>query len=161
MLNKVLLIGRLTKDPELRYTTNNNTPKCLFTLATDKFSSNREEHSADFLSCVAWNKQAENLVKYCSKGSLILVEGAIHSSSYDDNDGKRVYRQDITANRITFLNTNRQGQNGQNAQNSQNRPNNQANSNNQGWQSGQNMNTVSLDTDFDNAYNIMEDDIQF
>lgn len=159
MLNKYYLIGRLTKDPELR-PTSNGTPRCSFVVATDKYTGNRDERAADFISCVAWNKQAENLVKYCRKGSLILIEGALHSNSYENSDGKRVYRQDVTANRITFLNTNRNSN--QESQNEQNHRNNQNGYNNNSIQNAaQDMNVVNLNTDFDNAYNIMDDDIQF
>lgn len=151
MYNKVILAGRLTRDPELRYT-QNNTPQCLFTIATDKFNKHKGEREADFISCIAWNKQAENLVKYCNKGSSILIDGSIHSNSYEDRDGKRVYRQDVTANRITFLNSSKNN-NSQQHDNEQN---------------GQEMKQVNFNNDFaqdsafdPNSFNIMDDDIQF
>jgi single-strand DNA-binding protein len=95
-MNKVLLIGRLTKDAELRYTANGKAVAS-FTVAVQR---NKEE--ADFINCVAWNKTAENLANYTSKGSLIGVEGSIQTRNYE-KDGKRVYITEIWAQNVEFL----------------------------------------------------------
>lgn len=102
-MNRVILIGRLTKDPELRYS-GNNVPFCPFTLAVDRF--NRDEHNgptADFIRVVVFNRQAENLNKYIKKGEQIAVEGRIQTRSYDNENGQRVYVTEVIASRIMFL----------------------------------------------------------
>jgi single-strand DNA-binding protein len=95
-MNKVILTGRITKDVDLRYTTNGKAV-ATFTLAVQR---NKEE--ADFINCVAWNKVAENLANYTSKGSLIGVEGSIQTRNYE-KDGKRVYITEIWAQNVEFL----------------------------------------------------------
>lgn len=100
MINSVILVGRLTKDPELKYTSNNNA-MCSFTLAVDKRVNG--EKQANFINCKVFNKQAENLCKYQNKGSLIGVVGAIDTGSYQNKEGKTVYTTDILVNQITFL----------------------------------------------------------
>ena len=102
-MNKVFLIGRLTRDPELRYT-GNNTPVTSFTIAVNRTYTNQSgEREADFINCVVWDKQAENLVKYQKKGNQIAVDGRIQTRNYEDKDGKRVYVTEILANNISFL----------------------------------------------------------
>lgn len=92
MINRVVLVGRLTKDPELRYTPN-GIASARFTVAVNRtFSNQQGEREADFINCQAWRKQAENLANYMKKGSLIGVEGRIQTGSYDGQDGKRVVR---------------------------------------------------------------------
>lgn len=109
MLNKVILIGRLTKDPELRYASN-NTPVVNFTLATDRpFLNANKEREADFISCIAWRNQAENISKYLSKGSLIAVDGRIQTGSYE-KDGKKVYTTDVVADNVRFLDSKKQNE---------------------------------------------------
>lgn len=100
MINNVVLVGRLTKDPELKYT-QNGIAVARFTLAVNRTFSNQQE--ADFINCVAWRKQAENLANYMRKGSLIGVQGRIQTGSFDDKDGKRIYTTDIVADNIQFL----------------------------------------------------------
>jgi len=102
MLNKVILIGRLTKDPELRYA-GNNTPVVNFTLAVDRsFLNANKEREADFINVIVWRTQAENVKKYLSKGSLVAVEGRIQTGKYD-KDGKTVYTTDVVADNVRFL----------------------------------------------------------
>ena len=102
-MNKAFLIGRLTRDPELRYSSS-NTPIVNFTIAIDRQFTNRDgQRETDFIRIVAYNKQAENISKFVSKGSLVAVDGRIQTGSYEDKDGKRVYTTDIVADRVQFL----------------------------------------------------------
>lgn len=95
-MNKVILMGRLTRDPELRYTQTNNTAVASFTLAVDrKMVKQGEERQADFISCVAWAKGAEFIGKYFQKGSMIAVVGRIQTRNYDDKDGKKRYVTEV------------------------------------------------------------------
>lgn len=109
-MNKFIGIGRLVRDPELRYTQSNQ-PICTFTLAIDKPMSRdkREEAeangrpTADFPRVNVWGKMAENCNRYLQKGSQCAVEGSIQTGSYQDKDGKTVYTTDISANSVEFL----------------------------------------------------------
>jgi single-strand DNA-binding protein len=102
-MNKVFLIGRLTRDPELRYT-GNNTPVATFTLAVDRgFSRDQTERETDFLNIVVWNKAAENVKNYLTKGSQTAVEGRIQTRSYDDQNGQKRYVTEIVASNVEFL----------------------------------------------------------
>jgi single-strand DNA-binding protein len=98
-MNKVILIGRLTKDPEIRYT-QNNTPVCNFTLAVDRqFSRDKQ---ADFISCQAWQKTAEFISKYFQKGSMIAVVGSIQTRTWEDNEGKKRYITEVIVDEAYF-----------------------------------------------------------
>ena len=102
-MNKAILIGRLTRDPELR-TTPTGRNVCQFSVAVSRtFTNANGEREADFINCVVWDKQAENLVKYQKKGNQIAVDGRIQTRNYEDKDGKRVYVTEILANNISFL----------------------------------------------------------
>ena len=102
-MNKAILIGRLTRDPELR-TTPTGRNVCQFSIAVNRTYTNASgEREADFINCVVWDKQAENLVKYQKKGNQIAVEGRIQTRNYDDKDGKKVYVTEILASNISFL----------------------------------------------------------
>jgi len=102
-MNKAFLIGRLTRDPELRYSSS-NTPIVNFSIAVDRQFTNKDgQRETDFIRIVAYNKQAENIKKYLTKGSLVAVDGRIQTGSYDDKDGKRIYTTDIVADRVQFL----------------------------------------------------------
>jgi single-strand DNA-binding protein len=103
MINRVVLVGRLTKDPELRYTPS-GVAMARFTLAVNRtFSNQQGEREADFINCVVWRKQAENTANYLKKGSLAGVEGRIQTGSYEGQDGKRVYTTDVVADSVQFL----------------------------------------------------------
>ena len=110
MLNKVILIGRITRDLELRHT-QSGIANVSFSLAVDKGLSRqkREEFeaqnrpTADFPRVVVWGQMAENLARYCGKGSQIAVVGRIETGSYEDKDGKMVYTTDIVAENVEFL----------------------------------------------------------
>ena len=100
-MNRVVLIGRLTKNPELK-TTPNGVSVVRFTLAVNRdYAKKGEERQANFISCVAWRDTAEFLSKYFQKGKMIALEGHITTGSYDDN-GKKVYTSDVTAEKIYF-----------------------------------------------------------
>lgn len=102
-MNKAILIGRLTKDPELRATSAGRNV-CQFSVAVNRTYTNANgEREADFINCVVWDKQAENLAKYQKKGNQIAVEGRIQTRNYDDKDGKKVYVTEILASNISFL----------------------------------------------------------
>jgi len=100
-MNSAILIGRLTKDPELRYTTN-NTPVCGFTLAVDRVYKQEGQPDADFIPVVAWSKLAETCGKYLKKGRRIAIRGRIQTRSYDDKDGQKVYVTEIVAEEMNF-----------------------------------------------------------
>ena len=110
-MNNVVLIGRLTKDPELRCIPNSGTAVCDFTLAVDKQLSKqkkeemeaRNQPTADFIRIVVWNKMAENSAEYLEKGRLVAVSGRIQTGHYEGDDGKRVYTTDVVANNVQFL----------------------------------------------------------
>jgi single-strand DNA-binding protein len=97
-MNKCILTGRITKDLELRYT-NNNKPVCNFTIAVNE----RATEEVDFIYCEVWNKKAENLVNYQSKGNLIAVMGKIKERSYDDKDGNKKYKTYVLVDDIEYL----------------------------------------------------------
>ena len=92
-------MGRLTKDPELRYT-NNKTPVCSFTIAVN--NGYGEKQQTDFINCVAWNKTAEFVTKYFTKGKMIIVIGRITTRSWETQDGKRAYATEVIANEVNF-----------------------------------------------------------
>jgi single-strand DNA-binding protein len=102
-MNKAFLIGRLTRDPELRYSSNNNAI-VNFSIAIDRQYTNQQgQRETDFINIVAYQKQAENIKKYVSKGSLVAVDGRIQTRNYEDKDGKRVYVTEVVADRVQFL----------------------------------------------------------
>lgn len=103
MINRVVLVGRLTKDPELKYT-QSGIASCRFTLAANRpFKNAAGEQEADFINCVTWRKQAENTANYLKKGSLTGIEGRIQTSSFEGNDGKRVFMTEVVADSVQFL----------------------------------------------------------
>jgi single-strand DNA-binding protein len=102
-MNKVLLIGRLTKDPELRYT-QSGTAVASFTLAVNRrFSNQSGEREADFINCVAWEKSAEFVANYFRKGQQMALEGRLQVRSYDGNDGQRRWVTEVVAEQIEFV----------------------------------------------------------
>lgn len=103
MLNRVILIGRLTRDPELRYTPA-GVAVTQFTLAVDRpFSSNQGQREADFIPVVTWRQLAETCANYLRKGRLAAVEGRIQVRNYDNNEGRRVYVTEVIADNVRFL----------------------------------------------------------
>ena len=111
-MNKVVLIGNLSKDPELT-TTPNGVNVARFSLAVQrKYASQDGKREADFINCIAWRTTAENLQKYCKKGDKIAVVGRIETGSYEAQDGTKRYTTDIVADEIEFVNTKRADNNG-------------------------------------------------
>lgn len=103
MINRTVLVGRLTKDPELRYTPN-GVAVCRFTLAVNRtFTDQSGERQADFINVLVWRKPAENSANYLKKGSLAGIEGRIQTGSYEGQDGKRIYTTEVVADSVQFL----------------------------------------------------------
>ena len=104
-MNKVFLIGRLTRDPELRYTSS-NIATASFSLAVDRnFTNQNGEREADFINIVVWRKQAENVKNYLTKGSQVAIDGRIQTRSYDGQDGQKRYVTEVVADNVQFLGT--------------------------------------------------------
>ena len=102
-MNKVFLIGRLTRDPELRYT-GSNTAVATFSLAVNRnFTNANREREADFINIVVWRKQAENVKNYLSQGSQVAIDGRIQTRSYDDQNGQKRYVTEVVADNVEFL----------------------------------------------------------
>jgi single-strand DNA-binding protein len=103
MINRVVLVGRLTKDPELRYT-NSNIAVATFTMAVDRGFTNADgKKETDFIPIVVWKKSAENVAKYLNKGSLVGVDGRIQTRNYEASDGTRRYITEVVADSVKFL----------------------------------------------------------
>lgn len=102
MLNRAILIGRLTKEPELRYTPT-GVAVCQFTLAVDRTFQNNGEKEADFIPVVVWRQLAETCANYLHKGRLTAVEGRIQVRNYENNEGKKVYVTEVIADNVRFL----------------------------------------------------------
>jgi len=107
-MNKVILMGRLTKDPELRYTASSNIPRCTFSLAVDRrFSKPGEEKQTDFFNIVAWRSTAEFCSKYFTKGQRVVVVGSLQNRSWDDADGRKHYVTEVIADEVYFADSRR------------------------------------------------------
>ena len=128
-MNKVILIGRLTRDPELRYT-GSNTPVATFSLAVNRpFTNQSGEREADFINCVVWRKLAETVKNYLSQGSQVAVEGRIQTRNYDDQNGQKRYVTEVIVENIDFVGSRRDNAQGQASQSTPAMPS--ANFNNQ------------------------------
>lgn len=156
MLNRAVLVGRMTRDPELRRTAT-GTAVASFTLAMNRnFSSQNDERQADFIPCVVWNKAAENTAKYCSKGSLVGVEGRLQSRQYTNQDGRKITAIEVICDSVQFLETKSQQSSRPMMQDSS-----PASNFNDAFYDVKGM---DIQKDFDNSmdsYEIMDDDIQF
>ena len=109
-MNRVMLIGRLTAKPELRYT-GSNVPYARFSLAVNRqFSNQNGERETDFINIIIWRKQAENVCNFLDKGSLVSVEGRIQTGSFNDKDGNKRYSMDVVADNVQFLESKSQSQ---------------------------------------------------
>lgn len=103
MINRVILVGRLTKDPELRYTPS-GVAVANFTIAVNRtFSNQQGEREADFINVVVWRRAAENTANFVGKGSLVGIDGRLQTRSYDNNEGRRVYITEVVADSVQFL----------------------------------------------------------
>ena len=156
MINRVILVGRLTKDPILKKVPSGDSV-AEFTLAVNRKYGTQQ---ADYIKCIVWRKMAENVYKYCSKGSTVGIEGKLQSRSYDNTQGHKVYVVEVICDSVQFLETRaareRQTQPHQQMQQPYQQPQNNDNF--------YDMKTVELEKEFDNSintYDIMEDDIQF
>ena len=144
MMNRVVLVGRLTKDPDLRYTPS-GVAVATCTLAVNRaFTNQQGDREADFINCVVWRRPAENVANFLKKGSLAGVDGRVQTRSYDNQEGKRVYVTEINAESVQFLEPKNaaSGQSGSNYsedQGNQNYRGNQGNQGNQGNNFGQNQ----------------------
>ena len=107
-MNNVVLVGRLTRDPELR-TTPNGIATCQISLAVNGLPNQNGERTTDFINVQIWRRQAENVSKYCTKGSQVGVVGRIHTRSYDANDGTKRYVTEVVADNVTFLGSSNRG----------------------------------------------------
>jgi len=126
MMNRVILVGRLTKDPELRYTPN-GVAVATFTLAVNRsFTNAQEEREADFINVVVWRKPAENTANFLKKGSLAGVDGRIQTRSYEGQDGKRVYVTEVMAESVQFLEPKSSGNQSEGNTNTSNQTGNQS-----------------------------------
>lgn len=113
MLNSTCLVGRLTKNPELRYTPNNQAV-ATFSLAVNRnFKSQNGEREADFINCVIWRQQAENLANWAKKGALIGITGRIQTRSYENQQGQRVYVTEVVADGFQLLESRKDREAGQ------------------------------------------------
>lgn len=102
-MNKVILIGRLTKDPDLKFTPATGTAVCTFSMATNKRVKKEGQPTADFHNIVVWGKIAENTANYMKKGSQIGITGRLETRSYEDKEGKRRYVTEVVAEEVEFL----------------------------------------------------------
>ena len=99
-------IGNLVRDPELSYTQQNQTAKCVFTIACNRPKKNGEDQGADYIRIITWGKRAETCDRYLRKGRKVAVSGPLRTGSYKDRDGKTVYTTDVWANEVEFLTQN-------------------------------------------------------
>ncbi|MCQ2567945.1 MAG: single-stranded DNA-binding protein [Mogibacterium sp.] len=112
-MNSVVLIGRLTRDPELSYTPNTQTAVAHFSIAVDRPRRNGEDAGADFIRITVFGKQAETVDRYLSKGKQVAVQGRIQTGSYKNRDGVTVYTTDVIADRVEFLGSSQSNGGGQ------------------------------------------------
>ena len=159
-MNKVFLIGRLTRDPELRYT-GSNVPDASFSLAVKrKYTNQAGEREADFINIVVWRKQAENVKNYLSQGSQVAIAGRIQTRSYDNQQGTRIFVTEVVAENFSLLESKNSNQNNQNEQFEQNRPRNNG-QNYQNQQNGQSSPSSSPNDQFNSMPDIKDDDLPF
>lgn len=139
MINRYVGVGRITKDPQIRHT-GSGAAVTSFTVAINRdYKNDNGEQQADFINCICWNKLAENVERYCSKGSLVGIDGSLRSRTYEDNSGRKVYVVEVLCDSVQFLDTKKEQQ----------------------QQTTQNMyKPVEKNNSF-NSFDIEEDDIQF
>lgn len=168
MINRAVLTGRITRDPELRYT-QNGTAVVQFTLAVDRQFRNQDgEREADFINCVIWRKSAENFANFTHKGSKIGVDGRIQTRSYENQQGNRVYVTEVIVDSFALLDSLQDSQQGSAHQNQNNSSQNGFNNNqgnytqqqNNGSQGYQNQNNGYSNND-DQNINIANDQLPF
>lgn len=156
MINNVVLVGRLTKDPDMKYTSN-GTAVATFTLAVNRnFTSADGTREADFINCVIWRKPAETLANYAKKGVLIGVTGRIQTRSYDNQQGQKVYVTEVIADNFQLLES-KKADSSQNTQGS-GASNNQTNND---TRNRQNVNSATADPFGNTSIDISDDDLPF
>jgi single-strand DNA-binding protein len=103
MINQVILVGRLTKDPEIKYTQEGHAVANVTLAVSRNFKSSAGEIDADYVNCTLWRKTAENTANYCKKGSIVGVSGRIQTRSYENNEGRRIFVTDVLADSVKFM----------------------------------------------------------
>ncbi|HBK4554642.1 single-stranded DNA-binding protein [Listeria monocytogenes] len=160
MMNRVVLVGRLTKDPDLRYTPA-GAAVATFTLAVNRaFTNQNGEREADFIQCVVWRKPAENAANFLKKGSMAGVDGRIQTRNYEDNDGKRVYVTEIVAESVQFLEPKQNAVEGSTPNNNQNEANYSNNNKNGSYRASSSQNSDSFANE-GKPIDISDDDLPF
>lgn len=159
-MNKVFLVGRLTRDPELRYTVN-NVAVCRFSLAVDRPKQDGKEQQADFLNCVAYDKLGENITKYQNKGNQLAIVGRIQTGSYEAQDGTKRYITDIVVKEVQFLTTKAEQQSGQEQQNNGQEPEKAENSKHDLEPYKQMAAKIEMDEDYNPEMHVEDADLPF
>ncbi|KAF0444187.1 single-stranded DNA-binding protein [Pediococcus pentosaceus] len=157
MINRTVLVGRLTRDPELKYT-NSGRAVASFNIAVNRqFTNSQGEREADFINCVIWNKTAENFCNFTRKGSLVGIDGRIQTRSYENQQGTRIYVAEVVAENFSLLESKNSNQN---EQFEQNRPQNNG-QNYQNKQNGQSSPSRNPNDPFNSIPDIKDDDLPF
>lgn len=160
MMNRVVLVGRLTKDPDLRYTPA-GVAVATFTLAVNRpFKNAQGEQEADFINCVVWRKPAENVANFLKKGSMAGVDGRIQTRNYEDNDGKRVFVTEVVAESVQFLDPKNNNVEGTTSNNYQNKANYSNNNKTSSYRADTSQNSDSFANE-GKPIDINEDDLPF
>ncbi|OLQ23564.1 single-stranded DNA-binding protein [Listeria seeligeri] len=160
MMNRVVLVGRLTKDPDLRYTPA-GAAVATFTLAVNRpFKNGQGEQEADFINCVVWRKPAENVANFLKKGSMAGVDGRVQTRNYEGNDGKRVYVTEIVAESVQFLEPKLNAVEGSTPNNNQNEANYSNNNKNGSYRASSSQNSDSFANE-GKPIDISDDDLPF
>lgn len=156
MINNIVLVGRLAKDPDLKYT-GNGTAVATFTLAVNRnFTNQSGEREADFINCVIWRKPAETLANYAKKGVLIGVTGRIQTRSYDNQQGQKVYVTEVIADNFQLL----ESKKADSSQNTQGSGVSNSQTNNY-TRNQQNSNNATSDPFGNSSIDISDDDLPF
>ncbi|RJY68670.1 Single-stranded DNA-binding protein A [Listeria monocytogenes] len=159
-MNRVVLVGRLTKDPDLRYTPA-GAAVATFTLAVNRpFKNGQGEQEADFIQCVVWRKPAENVANFLKKGSLTGVDGRVQTRNYEGNDGKRVYVTEIVAESVQFLEPKQNAVEGSTPNNNQNEASYSNNNKNGSYRASSSQNSDSFANE-GKPIDISDDDLPF
>lgn len=159
-MNRVVLVGRLTKDPDLRYTPA-GAAVATFTLAVNRpFKNGQGEQEADFIQCVVWRKPAENVANFLKKGSLTGVDGRVQTRNYEGNDGKRVYVTEIVAESVQFLEPKQNAIEGSTPNNNQNEASYSNNNKNGSYRASSSQNSDSFANE-GKPIDISDDDLPF
>lgn len=167
MINNVVLVGRLTKDPDLKYSSSGQAV-AQFTMAVNRnFTSKSGERETDFINCVIWRKPAETLANYMRKGSLIGITGRIQTRNYENQQGQRVYVTEVVCDNFQMLEPREKNEERINNDNNQNNSggfNNNSRNNNQQSDTGYDLNSLDPMSKFSNDNNtisISDDDLPF